>query len=83
MLFFNFILGLTLCGFSELFFFFFFSLDDQTSAPEVFISCWFNLERILRQDGQLLWLRDMTSQVVGGQQERMRYLILSWWSNHF
>ena len=40
MLFFNFILGLTHWGFSE--FFFFFSLDDQTSAPEVFSSCSFN-----------------------------------------
>ena len=40
MLFFNFILGLTLWGFSELFFFFF--LDDQTSASEVFSSYSFN-----------------------------------------
>ena len=40
MLFFNFIFGLTHWGFSE--FFFFFSLDDQTSAPEVFSSCSFN-----------------------------------------
>ena len=39
MLFFNFILGLTHWGFSE---FFFFPLDDQTSAPEVFSSCSFN-----------------------------------------
>ena len=78
MLFFNFILGLTHWGFSEFFFFFFFSLDDQTS-----VAIRLTLERILRQDGQLLWLRDMTSQVVGGQQERMRYLILSWWSSHF
>ena len=38
-MFFNFILGLTHWGFSE---FFFFSLDDQTSAPEVFSSCSFN-----------------------------------------
>ena len=48
----------------------FFSLDDKTSASEVFSSCLFNPLREFWDkfsDGQLVWLRDRTSYVAGGQ----------------
>ena len=63
--------------------FFFFPKTIKHQHLKFSVAVRLTLERILRQDGQLLWLRDMTSQVVGGQQERMRYLILPWWSSHF
>lgn len=47
-----------------------FFLDDKTAAAAVFSSCSFvplTLFWVKFSDGQLLWLRDLTSKIAGGQ----------------
>ena len=50
-------------GFSEFYF-----LEDKTSSPDVFSRCSFIPRAHFESSGgQFLWLRDMTTQVGGGQ----------------